>query len=45
MSHNDPNSITMDTIKGLPEVEEVNKKGYVLLYALVNNISQSKNLI
>ena len=45
MSNYSPESISMDTIKGLPEVDEVNKKGCVLFYGLLKNVFQSENLI
>ena len=45
MSHYGPESISMDTIEGLPEIDEVNKKRCVPLNALLNDVSQSKNLI
>ena len=39
MSNHGPKSISMNTIEGLPEVDEVNKKMRVPLYALLNNVS------
>ena len=47
MSYFGPENISMDTFIGLlvEEVYEVNKKGYVPLYTLLNYVSQSKILI
>ena len=42
MSHGGPESISMD-IEGLSEVDEVKKRG--AFYAMLNDVSQSKNLI
>ena len=42
MSNYGPERISMDTIEGLPEVDDVNKKRCVPLYALLTNVSQSK---
>ena len=43
MSHYGPESIAKDSIEGLHEVYEVNKKGRVPLNSLLNNVSRSKN--
>ena len=40
-----PESISIDTIESLPEVNEVYKQGCVPLFTLFNYVSQSKNLI
>ena len=45
MSNYDPESISIDIIEGLFEVDEVNKKRCFPLYALLKNVSQNKNLI
>ena len=45
LAHYGPESISMDTIKSLPEVNEVNKQGCVPLYTLFNNVSQRIKLI
>ena len=45
MSNYGPESISMNTIEGLPKVDEVEKMDCVPLYSLFNNVSQRKKLI
>ena len=43
--HSVPESISMETMEGFPDVYQDNKNRYVSPFALLNYVSQSKYLI